>query len=252
MRKNALGSEALLTALKTKKIMPMAELKNTLGSQCRMTVFRKMGELDYITSYSHSGRYYSLKRIARYNRHGIWSCQSAMFSKVRTLKKTIAFQIDNSKKGFFASELRKILKVKVEDVLLELVKNKTISRKKMSGIFIYYSAVSNLKEKQELTRKAKIQSPDVEMKPDVLMHELKASLIIFYSTLNEKQRRLYAGYESLKIGHGGDKRIGELLDIDKKTVAKGRQELLGGKTEVDNIREPGGGRKSVKKNSSGH
>lgn len=252
MRKNALGSEALLTALKTKKIMPMAELKNTLGSQCRMTVFRKMGELDYITSYSHSGRYYSLKRIARYNRHGIWSCQSAMFSKVRTLKKTIAFQIDNSKKGFFASELRKILKVKVEDVLLELVKNKTISRKKMSGIFIYYSAVSNLKEKQELTRKAKIQSPDVEMKPDVLMHELKAALIIFYSTLNEKQRRLYAGYESLKIGHGGDKRIGELLDIDKKTVAKGRQELLGGKTEVDNIREPGGGRKSVKKNSSGH
>lgn len=252
MRKNTLESEALLTALKTKKIMPMAELKNTLGSQCRMTVLRKMGELDYITSYSHSGRYYSLKRIARYNRHGIWLCQSAMFSKVRTLKKTIAFQIDNSKKGFSASELRKILKVKVEDVLLELVKNKTISRKKMSGIFIYYSVVSNLKKKQELTRKAKIQSPDVEMKPDVLMHELKAALIIFYSTLNEKQRRLYAGYESLKIGHGGDKRIGELLDIDKKTVAKGRQELLGGKTEVDNIRESGGGRKSVKKNSSGH
>ena len=81
------------------------------------------------------------------------------------------------------------------------------------------------------------------------MHELKAALIIFLSTLNEKQRRLYAGYESLKIGHGGDKRIGELLDIDKKTVAKGRQELLGEKVEVDNIRESGGGRKPVKKNS---
>lgn len=250
MGKIALESGLLLTALKDKKIMSLAELKNTLGSQSRMTVFRKLAELGYITSYSHSGKYYSLKRIARYNRYGIWSCQSAMFSKNGTLKKTIAFQIDNSRKGFSASELHKILKVKVEDVLLELVKNNTITRKKMSGIFIYYSAASNLRKKQELTRTAKIQSPDVEMKPDILMHELKAALIIFLSTLNEKQRRLYAGYESLKIGHGGDKRIGELLDIDKKTVAKGRQELVGGKVEVDNIRESGGGRKSVKKNSS--
>lgn len=252
MKRDTLKSNSLLTALKNKKIMTMAELKDALGSQCRMTVLRKMGELDYTTSYSHSGKYYSLKRIARYNRYGIWSYQSAMFSKVKTLKKTIEFQVNNSKKGFSASELHKILKVKVEDVLLELVRCKKITRKKMAGVFIYYSAVSNLKKKQELTRKDKIQSPDVEMNPDILIHELKAALIIFYSTLNEKQRRLYAGYESLKIGYGGDKRIGELLGIDQKTVAKGRQELLCGKTKVDNIREPGGGRKTVKKNSSGN
>lgn len=252
MGRNTLDSGELLTSLKDKKIMMMDDLKSTLGSSCRMTVLRKMREIDYITSYSHSGKYYSLKRIARYNRYGIWSCQSAMFSKVGTLKKTIEFQIDNSTKGFSASELHKILKVKVEDVLLELVNNKSITRKKMSGVFIYYSATSNLKKKQVLTRKDKLQSPDVEMNPDILMYELKAALIIFYSTLNEKQRRLYAGYESLKIGYGGDKRIGELLDIDKKTVAKGRQELLGGETEVDNIRESGGGRKSVKKNPSDH
>lgn len=252
MRRNTLDSGVLLTSLKNKKIMMMGDLKTTLGSLCRMTVLRKMRELDCITSYSHSGKYYSLKRIARYNRYGIWSCHSAMFSKVGTLKKTIEFQIDNSTKGFSASELHKILKIKVEDVLLELVNNKSITRKKMSGVFIYYSAAANLLKKQVLTRKDKLQSPDVEMDPDVLMYELKAALIIFYSTLNEKQRRLYAGYESLKIGHGGDKRIGELLDIDKKTVAKGRQELLGGETEVDNVRESGGGRKSVKKNPSGH
>jgi hypothetical protein len=81
------------------------------------------------------------------------------------------------------------------------------------------------------------------------MNELKAALIIFFSTLDEKQRRLYAGYESLKIGHGGDKRISELLDLDQKTVAKGRQELLGGKVNVDRIRKSGGGRKQIKKKS---
>ena len=87
------------------------------------------------------------------------------------------------------------------------------------------------------------------MKPDILMNELKDALIIFYSTLDEKQRRLYAGYESLKIGHGGDKRISELLDLDQKTVAKGRKELLGGDVDVDNVRNSGGGRNQIKKKS---
>ncbi len=87
------------------------------------------------------------------------------------------------------------------------------------------------------------------MRPDILMNELKAALIIFFSALDEKQRRLYAGYESLKIGHGGDKRIAELLDLDQKTVARGRKDLLGGKVNVDNIRESGAGRKQIKKKS---
>ena len=113
MKRNRLESGTLLTILKDKKIMMMADLKNTLDSSCRMTVLRKMRELDYITSYSHSGKYYSLKRVARYNRYGIWSCQSALFSKVGTLKKTIEFQIDNSTKEYSAFELHKILKVKV-------------------------------------------------------------------------------------------------------------------------------------------
>jgi hypothetical protein len=66
----------------------------------------------------------------------------------------------------------------------------------------------------------KIQSPDDEMRPDILMNELKAALIIFFSTMDEKQRRLYAGYESLKIGHGGDKRISSVVNRrpDKDTL----------------------------------
>jgi hypothetical protein len=76
---------------------------------------------------------------------------------------------------------------------------------------------------------------------------LKAALVIFFSTLDEKQRRLYAGYESLKIGAGGDKLIAEILKLDRKTVARGRRELLDGKVDVDTIRNFGGGRKQVKK-----
>ncbi|KPA13744.1 hypothetical protein MHK_006049, partial [Candidatus Magnetomorum sp. HK-1] len=126
MKKILTKSETIVTYLKNKKLVTMEELKLRLGTKCRMTVFRRLSKLGYISSYSHSGRYYSLKRIARYNKYGIWSYDSVLFSKYGTLKKTLEFLIDNSYKGYIASELNTILKVKVEDSLLELVKNKII------------------------------------------------------------------------------------------------------------------------------
>jgi hypothetical protein len=65
--------------------------------------------------------------------------------------------------------------------------------------------------------------------------------------LDEKQHRLYAGLESLKVGHGGDRRIAELLLLNEKTVAKGRKELLEGGISIDSIRRNGGGRKTIQK-----
>ena len=44
--------------------------------------------------------------------------------------------------------------------------------------------------------------------------ELKAAVILFFSLLDEKQRRLYAGLEAVRIGHGGDRRVAELLGVD--------------------------------------
>ncbi len=144
MKIKSIDSKSLLTTLNNKKIMMLSELKSTLKTQCRMTVFRKLSILGYISSYSHSGKYYSLKRIARYNKDGIWSCKSALFSKNGTLKKTIEFLINTSTQGYTASELNHILKIKVEDALLELVKNKIITRKKISGLYIYYARPSKL------------------------------------------------------------------------------------------------------------
>ena len=213
-----------------------------------MTVFRRLSELDYISSCSHSGKYYSLNGIANYNQYGLWIYKSVLFSKYRTIKKTLEVLISQSQSGHSASELNRILKIKVEDALLELFKSKIINRKKLSGVYVYFSSARNFAKKQEITRNDNIQyQDDLKMSPEVLMNELKAALIIFYSTLNEKQRRFYAGYESLKFGYGGDKQIAELLNIDRRTVAKGRRELLNGEVDLDAIREAGGGRKQVKK-----
>ena len=68
-------------------------------------------------------------------------------------------------------------------------------------------------------------------------------LLLFCSMLDERQRRLYAGLESLKLGHGGDAYIAALLGLDPHTVAKGRKELINGELSAsDNIRVKGAGR----------
>ena len=63
--------------------------------------------------------------------------------------------------------------------------------------------------------------------------------MLFYSLLDERQRRLYAGLEAMKIGHGGDAQVAELLGIDPGTVARGRRELLAGDIEPGRVRRAG-------------
>jgi len=78
--------------------------------------------------------------------------------------------------------------------------------------------------------------------------ELRAAIIFFWSSLDEQQRRLYAGLESLKLGRGGDHQIAEFLQLDPHTVAKGRRQLVAQDVEVDRVRKLGRGRKPVEKN----
>ena len=241
------ANQFFLSYLNNKKIATMDQLKTVLKTNSGMTVFRKMAKLGYISSCSHSGKFYALKKTARFNKYGIWRYNSVLFSKHGTLKNTLKVLVEDSSKGFTAHELNTLLKIKVEDCLNILTKEKSVTREKISGVYVYFSENSETKKRQELTRTDNIQS--VGIKQEYITDELKAALILFFSTLNEKQRRFYAGYESMKAGRGGDKLIADALNLDKKTVARGRQELINGNVEAGTIRNSGGGRKQVKKNS---
>lgn len=253
MKTVSLDSKRLLLFIRKQKIATMPELKKALGSNSSMTVYRKLKELDYISSCSHSGKYYSLKRIAKFNSRGLWTMNSVLFSTRGTLAETIKYAIDDSSQGFTAVELEELLHVKPNESLLELLRKREICRDKMFGIYVNFSTNVVVKKRQQLFRaESGKESVLTKMEPDVLMNELKASIIIFFSLLNEKQRRFYAGLESMKIGKNGDSVISELLGINKKTVARGRKELLVDKINIDTIREAGGGRKSIKKNARDH
>ena len=250
MKTTSFSVEPLLSLFKKQKIATISELKEALGCGCSMTVFRKLRELEYITSCSHSGKYYSLNRIARFDHMGLWIFNSVLFSYYGTLGETLKALIEKSDNGYTAAELEKLLSVKPNGPLIELIGKKQVRREKISGVYVYFSKNETERKQQELVRKESMRHlENIRFQPDVHLDEIKAAIILFYSILDEKQRRLYAGVESLRFGHGGDRRVSKLLALNEKTVAKGRRELLSRQIVIDATRRKGGGRKTIQKKS---
>lgn len=234
------------------KVGTLDEFKAVLQTDVTMTIMRKLKELSYLSSYSHRGRYYTLAMIPRFSDMGLWTYQSIHFSKYNTLVNTCLQIISNSVSGYTVKELDSLLDVSVRLPTLNLFNAGELFRAPFGGEFVFFS-VDNQRRRQQLALREAQYSNKVfsigEFSTDVITEELKAAVILFYSTLDEKQRRLYAGLESIKIGHGGDKLIGELLQIHAETVSKGRQELIRGDFYKDGIRKPGSGRPELKKNA---
>ncbi|MBN2434253.1 MAG: hypothetical protein JXK07_03185 [Spirochaetes bacterium] len=235
--------------LKQNKIATLDQLKEELETSSTMTVFRKLKSLQYLTSYSHRGKYYTLNSIAEFNEIGLWSFHSIGFSKYGNLIETAKEFIEQSKAGFSAHELSQILNTEVKHPLLRLFQQKRIYREKIANRYIYFAWHAEKRKQQINIRKigASQDELNISHEVDFFRDELKAAIILFYSLLNEKQRRLYAGLESFKLGHGGDKKIAELLGIDSHTVAKGRREILGGDIQTEGVRKKGSGRKATEK-----
>jgi len=80
-------------------------------------------------------------------------------------------------------------------------------------------------------------------------NNIETQMKLFMSTLNEKQKRLFAGLEANRIGYGGQKIVAERLEMDSQTVQRGQRDLEQGNISPDVIRQPGGGRKRVEKKS---
>jgi hypothetical protein len=246
MRTPSFLSDHLRKFLRSKKIATLPELKQALGTTVDTTVFRKLKELSYRSSYSHRGRYYTLAEIPQFDLHGLWAFQSVWFSRWGNLVSTVETLVNGAPQGYFANELQQILKVEVKDTLLQLVEQHRIARQQITGLFLYCSQDPAVRRRQVLARQALSQIPG-SASAEVSPEELKASLVLFSSLLDEQQRRLYAGLESLKFGRGGDQKLAELLQLDAHTVARGRNELLAQQVEPERVRKPGGGRKPVEK-----
>jgi len=61
---------------------------------------------------------------------------------------------------------------------------------------------------------------------------IEQAMLITYASLNERQRRLFAAAEVVKLGHGGIVYIARLFDCHRKTIQRGLADLQSHQTAL--------------------
>jgi len=250
MKTESFRVESLIAFFRRRKIATMPQLKSALGTTVDMTVFRKLRAIPYSSSCSHRGKFYTIQSVPQFDERGLWTCRGVLFSRFGSLIDTVEQFVSHSDRGFLASELGAELQIEVKHPLRKLVTLKRLVREDLAGRYVYCASDFSKRTAQLLHRRTYGTAEALPFSRDPLAEisdDTKAALILFLSTLDERQRRLYAGLESLRLGHGGDSRLAEMTGLDAHTIAKGRAELLLHDAQFKRVRCPGGGRHALEK-----
>lgn len=245
MRPVLYSSHTLADFLRHRTVATMTELAAALGNPTRRTVVRKLAELPLLTSYSHAGRYHALGESARFDENGLWFVGSVRFSAHGTLRATARALVPRAPAGRFPQELDALLHVRCSDALRHLARLGLLARFQLAGRFLYCSAKPDRQQRQLQARRAALSPPPADQASDI-----STARHTFLGTLDERQRRLYAGLASLERGHGGDRHVAALTGLHPSTVARGRRELLAGDAGGGRVRRPGAGRPRAEKKPS--
>ena len=133
--------------IKKEKIFTLKRIVSILECSSR-TAQTKLKLWKTYTSYNQNGKYYTLPEIPEFNQHGLWQYKNVAFSKHGNLKKTIVHVVSVSPAGLSGKQLGEILGLSPQSFLHHFRQCPGIHREKHDGVFIYFSDVDEVYEKQ--------------------------------------------------------------------------------------------------------
>lgn len=169
--------KTLRAFFKKKRVAMLPEIYALLGTTSRMTVFRRLRELDYLSSFSHTGRYYTLPCVAIFDPQGLWFNEEVGFSRFGNLKETLIALVEPSIAGKTHEELEKLLRFRVHNTLLDLVRSGKIARETVAGVFLYLSMGSDRAQQQLARRRAGAGDSAQGVLADGMVIEVLAEII---------------------------------------------------------------------------
>jgi len=159
--------------------MDIQSLREQLGNRSPRSIFRDLASVGYSTSYTHSGKYYTLEHIPRFDLDGLWFYQNIGFSKHGTLKNTLLQLVDCAEMGKTHDELKKPLRVRVHNTLLDLVHSTKISRLHIDSVYVYVSTDEHRAHQQIERRRslATAAKKTIELPPELIRIEIFVEVI---------------------------------------------------------------------------
>jgi len=177
------SDKALQKLFRRFNVVDMKALFKTLKTKSRMSVFRRLKEIGYLSSYTHTGRYYTLAHIPQFDSHGLWFHQSVGFSQCGTLKSTMVDLVDRSSAGYTHLELNHLLRIRTHNTLLNLVREGRVSRQRLEKTFLYVgvspdkAALQVAKRHENASSNAEIASISVTTVIEVLIEAIHAGQV---------------------------------------------------------------------------
>ena len=154
-----------------KKVVDIQTLLSLSEGRSRRSLFRDLANLEYISSYSHAGKFYTIPSIPSFDLNGLWHYGKVSFSKYGTLKTTLRIFVQESKSGFTHKELRELLRISVQNSLNDLIKCELIGREMLDDLFLYVSCHKEVAAKQIAQRREQttIRTLDTNTTIEVLL-----------------------------------------------------------------------------------
>ena len=145
--------EAVKKLFEKKPILTINELQAALGTESSRTVFRYLKKLNYISSYTHAGKYYTLPEVAQFDQNGLWQRGDIGFSKSGTLLNALVHIVNQSDAGLTNADLEEKFKTRVQNPLLTLVNANKLGREKLiQKTYLYVSVDPETRTNQLTTR----------------------------------------------------------------------------------------------------
>lgn len=219
MRAHTFLFDDLIAPFFEKKVLTKAELLDISGCS-NMTLFRRLSEHGYFTSYNLNSRYYTIPEIARFDKNGLWHYRQVRFSKYGTLKATIQHFVDNSEMGCSVNELNQLLGVRVSSLLLPLSNESVITREYFNGW--YYFTTDPVQREQQIERRRVKLAPRQTAKV-ILPQELddKSTIealvaLVKNPQFEPKDVRSYLKVRGIIVSMAAVKELFDRYDLSKK------------------------------------
>jgi hypothetical protein len=79
--------KALRASFKKERVVMLPDIYALLGTTSRMSAFRRLRDLNYLSSFSHVGRYYTLPGVTNFDPQGLWFYEEVGFSRFGNLNR---------------------------------------------------------------------------------------------------------------------------------------------------------------------
>jgi hypothetical protein len=156
------STDMLQRLFESTTVVELSDIRVALGNASRATAFRQLHHVPYRRSYSHNGRYYTRHDPTRYDRFGLFCHQGILFSRDRSLTATLMRLVQEAEAGHTQRELRELLRVRVQVLLLEAVRRGALARQCIDKLFVYLHQDPAVRRVQVRRREALLAAETVE------------------------------------------------------------------------------------------